>query len=308
MRQVTRGAEEVQKPAPAPPLEEAESKSRGLWGDAWARLRKNYFAMAGAAILLAIIIAAVAAPVLAPGDPIAQDYDHLMEGPSLAHPFGTDNFGRDILSRVIYGAQISLRLGLLGTIVGVAVGALIGMIAGFYGGWVDSLSMRLLDIQLAFPGLLLAIVIITVLGVGELNVIIAIGVFSIPVFARVLRGSIISLREQDFIQAARAVGVSDSRLMTVHLLPNALAPVVVLTTLRLGTAILTAASLGFLGLGVRPPSPEWGTMLSEGRTYMQLAPHIAIFPGLAILITVIALNLLGDGLRDALDPKMKRTG
>lgn len=289
-------------------LAAADTKSYGLWSDAWRRLRKNSFAMAGAGILILIVFVAVAAPLLAPSDPILQDYDHLMEGPSWAHPFGTDNFGRDILSRIIYGAQISLRLGFLGTTVGVAIGALIGMAAGFYGGWVDSFLMRLLDIQLAFPGLLLAIVIITVLGVGESNVIIAIGVFSIPVFARVLRGSIISLREQDFIQAARAVGVSDGRLMLMHLLPNALAPIVVLTTLRLGTAILTAASLGFLGLGVRPPSPEWGTMLSEGRTYMQLAPHIAIFPGVAILITVIALNLLGDGLRDALDPKMKRTG
>lgn len=297
-------AEEARRPA----LDKAESTSRGLWGDAWIRLRKNSFAMTGGVILLLLIITAFAAPMIAPGDPVIQDYDHLMEGPSRSHPFGTDNFGRDIFSRVVYGARISLRLGLLGTIVGVSIGALIGMLAGFYGGWVDSLSMRLLDIQLAFPGLLLAIVIIAVLGVGEINVIIAIGVFSVPVFARVLRGSIIALREQDFIHAARAVGVSDRRLMLAHLLPNALAPVIVLMTLRLGTAILTAASLGFLGLGVRPPSPEWGTMLSEGRTYMQLAPHIAIFPGLAILVTVIALNLLGDGLRDALDPKMKRTG
>jgi peptide/nickel transport system permease protein len=168
--------------------------------------------------------------------------------------------------------------------------------------------MRLLDIQLAFPGLLLAITIVAVLGVGTINVIMAIGIFSIPVFARVLRGSILSLREQEFIHAARAVGVPNRRLMFNHLLPNALAPVLVLATLRLGTAILTAASLSFLGLGVRPPSPEWGAMLSEGRTYMQLAPHVAIFPGIAILVTVLALNLLGDGLRDALDPKMKRTG
>lgn len=287
---------------------ERNEPSRGLWSDAWRRLRKNWFAMGGLAMLLATILAAIFAPVIAPADPNFQDYMHMMEGPSRSHPLGTDNFGRDILSRIIYGAQISLRLGLLGTIVGATIGSLIGAISGYYGGLVDSILMRLLDIQLAFPGLLLAIVIITVLGVGEANVIIAIGVFSIPTFARVVRGSLLSLREQDFVLAARSVGAPDMRLMFVHLLPNALAPILVLATIRLGTAILTAASLGFLGLGVRPPAPEWGTMLSEGRTYMQLAPHIAIFPGLAILITVVALNLLGDGLRDALDPKTKRAG
>jgi ABC-type dipeptide/oligopeptide/nickel transport system permease subunit len=287
---------------------ERNDAARGLWSDAWRRLRRNWFAMGGLAGLLILILAAIFAPWIAPADPNFQDYMHMMEGPSRAHPMGTDNFGRDILSRVIYGAQISLRLGLLGTIVGATIGSLIGAVSGFYGGFVDSLLMRLMDIQLAFPGLLLAIVIITVLGVGEVNVIIAIGVFSIPTFARVVRGSMLSLREQDFVLAARSVGAPDYRLMFVHLLPNALAPILVLATIRLGTAILTAASLGFLGLGVRPPAPEWGTMLSEGRSYMQLAPHIAIFPGLAILVTVIALNLLGDGLRDALDPKTKRTG
>jgi glutathione transport system permease protein len=281
---------------------------RSLWRDAWARLRRNRFAMAGGICMLLFILVGVAAPLLAPYDPVAQDYDHLLEGPSLQHPFGTDNFGRDILSRVMYGARISLRLGLLGTVVGVAIGVLLGMIAGFYGGLADSFVMRLLDIQLAFPGLLLAITIITVLGVGEINVIIAIGVFSVPVFARVLRGSILSLKQQEFVLAAEAIGVPDHRLMIVHLLPNALAPILVMATLRLGTAILTAASLSFLGLGVRPPSPEWGAMLSEGRAYLQLAPHVAIFPGIAILVTVLALNLLGDGLRDALDPRLRKSG
>lgn len=290
------------------PVLERNERARGLWGDAWKRLRRNWFAMGGLGLLLLIILAAVLASWIAPADPDFQDYMHMMEGPSLAHPMGTDNFGRDIFSRIIYGGQISLRLGFLGTLVGATIGSLIGAISGFYGGFVDTVLMRLLDIQLAFPGLLLAIVIITVLGVGEINVIIAIGVFSVPTFARVVRGSLLSLREQDFVMAARSVGAPDFRLMFVHLLPNALAPILVLSTIRLGTAILTAASLGFLGLGVRPPASEWGTMLSEGRTYMQLAPHIAIFPGLAILVTVVALNLLGDGLRDALDPKTKRTG
>jgi glutathione transport system permease protein len=280
---------------------------RSLWRDAWIRLRRNHFAMAGGICILLLILIGLAAPVIAPYDPVEQNYDHILEGPSLQHPFGTDNFGRDILSRVMYGARISLRLGLLGTAVGVVIGVVLGMIAGFYGGWADSVSMRLLDVQLAFPGLLLAITIIAVLGVGEINVIIAIGIFSVPIFARVLRGLILSLKQQEFVIAARAIGVPDRRLMFVHLMPNALAPILVIATLRLGTAILTAASLSFLGLGVRPPSPEWGAMLSEGRTYLQLAPHVAIFPGLAILITVLALNLLGDGLRDALDPKLKKS-
>lgn len=288
------------------PLEKSE-QSRGLWSDAWLRLRKNTFAMGGLFILLVMVLAALFARWIAPANPNFQDYMHMMEGPSLSHPMGTDNFGRDILSRIIYGAQISLRLGLLGTLVGAVVGSLIGAVSGFYGGMVDSILMRLLDVQMAFPGILLAIVIIAILGVGEVNVILAIGVFSIPVFARMVRGSLLSLREQDFVMAARSIGVPNRRLVLVHLMPNALAPILVLATIRLGTAILTAASLGFLGLGVRPPAPEWGTMLSEGRAYMQLAPHITIFPGLAILVSVVAINLFGDGLRDALDPKMKRT-
>jgi ABC-type dipeptide/oligopeptide/nickel transport system permease subunit len=278
---------------------------RGLWQDAWRRLRRNRSALAGAVIMAAFIVMAVAAPLIAPYDPIAQNYDHLRESPTMAHPFGTDNFGRDILSRVIYGARVSLTVGVLGTVLGVIIGVVIGMLAGYYGGWVDAVLMRLLDIQLAFPGILLAIAIIAVLGVGTRNVVIAIGIFSVPIFARVLRGSILSLKQQDFVLAAKAIGVSDRRLMFIHLMPNALAPIVVLSTLRLGTAILTAASLSFLGLGVKPPTSEWGTMLSDGRQFLQLAPHIAIFPGLAILVVMLALNLLGDGLRDALDPRLR---
>lgn len=277
---------------------------RSLWGDAWRRLRCNKVAMAGGIVVLLLILMAIFAPLIAPFDPITQDYEHLRESPSLDHPFGTDAFGRDILSRVIYGARISLRLGFLGTFFGVALGIIIGNFAGFYGGHVDSLIMRLIDVQLAFPGLILAIAIIAVLGHGEINVIIAIGVFSMPTFARVLRGSILQLKEQEFIVAGRAVGANNRRLMFNHLLPNALTPILVIATLRLGTSILTAAYLSFLGLGVRPPSPEWGAMLSTSREYIQLAPHITIFPGLAILVTVLAVNLLGDGIRDALDPKL----
>lgn len=282
------------------------SHERSLWSDAWKRLRKNSFAMLGLAILLVIAVSAVFAAQIAPYDPNFQNYAFAMQEPSRSHWLGTDNFGRDILSRIMHGAQISLRLGLFGTLIGASIGSVLGAVAGFFGGWVDTLIMRLLDVQMAFPGILLAIIVIAVLGDSEVNVIIAIGVFSFPTFARVVRGTFLVLREQDYVLAARSVGAGSSRILLRHLLPNSLSPILVLSTIRLGTAILTAASLGFLGLGVRPPSPEWGTMLSEGRNYMQLAPHIAIFPGLAILITVVALNLLGDGLRDALDPRSRK--
>ncbi len=281
-------------------------KERSLWSDSWTRLRKNPFAMVGLAILLVIIIVAVFASYIAPYDPDAQDYTAAMLSPGRSHWLGTDNFGRDILSRIIYGGQISLRLGLFGTLIGASVGSVLGAIAGFFGGIVDSIIMRLLDIQMAFPGILLAIIVIAILGDSEINVILAIGIFSLPTFARVIRGTFLVLREQDYVLAARATGADSNRILFRHLLPNSLSPILVLATIRLGTAILTAASLGFLGLGVAPPAPEWGTMLSEGRNYMQFAPHIAIFPGLAIVITVISLNLLGDGLRDAIDPRTRK--
>ncbi|MCA9833288.1 MAG: ABC transporter permease subunit [Thermomicrobiales bacterium] len=286
-------------------LRKAE-RERSLWGDAWRRLRRNLFAMIGLVGLVLIVLVAIFAPRIAPYDPNLQDYMVAMKGPSRDHWLGTDNFGRDILSRIIYGARISLRLGLFGTIIGASIGSLLGAVAGYFGGWIDTLIMRLLDIQMAFPGILLAVIVIAVMGISDVNVIIAIGVFSFPTFARVIRGSFLVLREQDYVSAAKSIGAGSRRILFRHLLPNSLSPILVLSTLRLGTAILTAASLGFLGLGVRPPNPEWGTMLSEGRNYMQLAPHIAIFPGLAILLTVVALNLLGDGLRDALDPRTRK--
>ena len=281
-------------------------KERSLWSDAWKRLRKNTFAMIGLVMLAITILVALFAEQIAPYDPNLQDYSSAMLSPSRDHWLGTDNFGRDILSRIIFGAQISLRLGLFGTIIGASVGSILGAMAGYFGGWIDTLIMRLLDVQMAFPGILLAIIVIAILGPSEINVVFAIGIFSLPTFARVIRGSFLVLREQDFVLAARSVGAGSSRILLRHLLPNSLSPILVLSTIRLGTAILTAASLGFLGLGVKPPAPEWGTMLSEGRNYMQLAPHIAIFPGLAILITVVALNLLGDGLRDAIDPRTRK--
>jgi len=283
----------------------AERPPRSLWRDAWRRLRRNRAAMSGAAVLLILIAVALAAPAIAPYEPAEQDYQHVLEGSSLAHPFGTDNFGRDIFSRVLYGARISLSVGLLGVGLGLLAGMAVGLPAGHWGGWIDDVLMRLLDLLLAFPQLLLAIMVITVLGVGDTNVIVAIGIFSLPVFARVVRGQILSLKQLDFVLAARAMGAGDGRILVWHLLPNALASILVLASLRLGTAILTVATLSFLGLGIRPPASEWGTMLSDGRQFLQVAPHVAIFPGLAIVLSVLAVNLLGDGLRDALDPRLR---
>jgi ABC-type dipeptide/oligopeptide/nickel transport system permease subunit len=281
-----------------------ERPTTSLWRDAWRRLRRNRWAMTGAAVLTALVVVAVAAPVVAPYDPAEQDYNHVLEGFSLFHPFGTDNFGRDIFSRVIFGARISLSVGLLGVALGLGAGMLVGLVAGNFGGWVDDVLMRALDLLLAFPQLLLAIMVITVLGVDDRNVIVAIGIFSLPVFARVVRSQILSLKQLDFVLAARASGAGDVRILASHLLPNALASILVLASLRLGTAILTVATLSFLGLGIRPPAPEWGTMLSDGRQLLQIAPHVAIFPGLAIVVSVLSVNLLGDGLRDALDPRL----
>lgn len=277
--------------------------ARGLWSDAWQRLRRNRAAMAGSLVLALLVLVALTAPLIAPYEPAEQDYAHVLEGPSLYHPFGTDNFGRDIYSRVIYGSRISLSLGVLGIALGLLVGLAVGLVAGQSGGAVDDLLMRLVDLLLAFPQLLLAIMVIAALGVGEANVIVAIGLFSVPYFARVVRGQILSLKQREFTLAAQAIGAGSLRILLAHLLPNALASILVIASLRLGTAILTVATLSFLGLGIRPPAPEWGTMLTEGRQLLQTAPHLAIFPGLAIVLTVLAVNLVGDGLRDALDPR-----
>ncbi|MBV9169391.1 MAG: ABC transporter permease subunit [Chloroflexi bacterium] len=279
--------------------------SRGLWRDTWRQLRRNRAAMAGAVLLIILIVVAVAAPAIAPYGPAEQDYEHPLEGVSLYHPFGTDNFGRDIFSRVLYGARISLSVGVLGVCLGMLAGGVVGLLAGQWGGWLDDVLMRILDLLLAFPQLLLAIMVITVLGVGDTNVIVAIGIFSLPVFARVVRGQILSLKQLDFALAARALGAGELRILLAHLLPNTLATILVIASLRLGTAILTVATLSFLGLGIRPPAPEWGTMLSDGRQFLQIAPQVAVFPGVAIVVTVLAVNLLGDGLRDALDPRVR---
>ncbi|MDQ2803535.1 MAG: ABC transporter permease subunit [Pseudomonadota bacterium] len=271
----------------------------------WRRFRRKHVALGAGVILLLIVLAAVAAPIIAPYDPAAPDYDNVLAGPSLAHLFGTDSYGRDILSRVIWGGRISLSVGFISVIVGGVVGVLLGLVSGFFGGWVDSLIMRAADVLFAFPGLLLALAVVAVLGPGISNVIWATAVFGVPAFARLVRGDTLALKQAVYVQAARSIGVSRWRLALVHILPGAMPGVIVNASLRLGNNILTAASLSFLGLGAQPPSPEWGAMLADGRSYLGVADWLTLFPGLAIFVTVLAFNVLGDGLRDALSQKLR---
>jgi glutathione transport system permease protein len=252
-----------------------------------------------------MILAAIAAPLLAPYDPATPDYDNVLASPSLAHLCGTDSFGRDIFSRIVWGGRISLSVGFVSVILGGAVGVALGLVSGFFGGWIDSLSMRFCDVLLAFPGILLVIGVVAVLGTGIDNVIYAVAVFSVPVFARLVRGSTLALKQTVYVQAARSIGVKPAMLMVRHILPGTLPAVIVYFSLRIGGAILTAASLSFIGLGAQPPSPEWGAMLADGRSYLGVDDYITLFPGIAIFITVLAFNLLGDGLRDALDQKLR---
>jgi peptide/nickel transport system permease protein len=277
-----------------------------LWLDALRRLFRNKLAIAGMVIMGSFLLTAVFAPVLAPYDPIEQDLVMRRRPPSQEHWLGRDDLGRDILSRIIFGARLSLQVGVLSVGFAIVLGAIIGAVASFAGGWVDNIVMRLMDIMLAFPALLLAIAIVTILGPGLLNMLYAIGIVSIPAYARIVRASVLSVKEQDYILAARAIGVPPIRMLLRNVMPNALTPIIVAGTLGIGTAILDAAGLSFLGLGARPPRPEWGAMLGQGRYSMFTAPHIVLFPGLAIMLTVLGFNLLGDGLRDSLDPKLRR--
>lgn len=269
------------------------------------RFRRKYVALAAGVILLLMILAAIAAPLIAPYDPAAPDYNNVLAGPSPAHPFGTDGYGRDILSRVIWGGRISLSVGFISVIVGGVAGVALGLLSGFVGGWVDSLIMRGADVLFAFPGLLLALAVVAVLGPGISNVIWATAVFGVPAFARLVRGDTLALKQAVYVQAARSIGVSRPKLVTVHILPGTMPGVIVNASLRLGNNILTAASLSFLGLGAQPPSPEWGAMLADGRSYLGVADWLTLFPGLAIFVTVLAFNVLGDGLRDALSQKLR---
>ena len=282
----------------------------GLWRDALFRLRRNPAALVGFGLVSIFILVAIFAPLIAPYDPLEQDLPALggtcCPGPSADHWFGIDQLGRDEFSRIVYGARYSLVIGVVSVVVGLSIGLVIGAIAGYFGGWVDSVFMRLIDIMLAIPGLLLAIGIVAMLGPGLLQIMVAVGVTQVPIFARLLRGSILSQRENDFVLAARSVGVPRRSILSSHILPNAVSPVIVQGTLAMATAIIDVAGLGFLGLGPQDPStPEWGTMLTDTTRYLQTAPHLAIIPGIAIVISVLGFNLIGDGLREALDPKLR---
>jgi peptide/nickel transport system permease protein len=277
-----------------------------VFNQTWKRLRQQRLAMVGGAILVVLLGVALLAPLLAPYDPLEQDLYARLQPPSMAHPLGTDDFGRDILSRMIYGSRISLRIGAASITAALLVGTLLGLWAGYWGGWADTLIMRCMDLLLAFPSILLAIAIVAVAGPGIDNAIMAVSIVLIPQFARLVRSSVLTVRETAYVEAARALGAGQARILFVGVLPNCMAPIIVQTTLGLGTAILDAAGLSFLGLGAQPPTPEWGAMLAGGRELLMDAPWVMTFPGLAIFIVVLAINLFGDGLRDALDPKTVR--
>jgi peptide/nickel transport system permease protein len=292
-------AREVQLEAPS-----------GLWSEAWRRLRRNPGAIVGFVLVALFVVCAVFAPLIAPENPRAGDLSRLggscCPGPSGEHLFGVDQQGRDVFSRVVFGARYSLLIGVVSVAVGLSLGLVVGAIAGYFGGWLDSVLMRLMDIMLSIPGLLLAIGIVAALGPGIIQIMVAVGVTQIPIFARLLRGSILATREADYVTAARSVGVRGRIILGAHILPNSISPVIVQGTLALATAIIDVAGLGFLGLGPQDPStPEWGTMLTDTTRYLQTAPHLALIPGIAIVVSVLGFNLIGDGLREALDPRFR---
>ena len=292
---------------PEPAGQAAAGEVRSPWFEFWRKFRRQKVALVAGAFVAALVVVAVAAPWIVPYD--AEnffDYDKLNSPPSAAHWFGVDSLGRDIFSRILMGARISLAAGFVSVAVGAVIGTLLGLAAGYYEGWTDRVIMRISDVLFAFPGILLAIGIVAILGGGMSNVIIAVAVFSIPTFARLVRGNTLALKHLTYVEAARSIGASDGTIILRHIFPGTISAVVVYFSLRIGTSIITAASLSFLGMGAQPPTPEWGAMLDAARSDMLMAPHVAIFPALAIFVTVLAFNLLGDGLRDALDPKIER--
>ena len=280
---------------------------RTPWTEFWRKFRKQQVAVVAGLFVLLLVVVAIVAPWVVPYD--AEnffDYDSLNELPSLKHWLGVDPLGRDIFSRILMGARISLTAGFVSVAVGAVVGTAMGLVAGYYEGWWDRVIMRICDVLFAFPGILLAIGIVAILGGGMANVIIAVSIFSVPTFARLVRGNTLALKHLTYVEAARSVGASDWTIIVRHIFPGTVASVVVYFSLRIGTSIITAASLSFIGMGAQPPTPEWGAMLNEARADMMTSPHVAIFPSLAIFLTVLAFNLLGDGLRDALDPKIEQ--
>ncbi len=270
------------------------------------RLEKNKGATIGGLLLIVICLLAIFAPLVTPYNPTKQNFGDLLVGPSLAHPMGTDNYGRDVWSRILYGGQLSLTVGVVSVFIGAVIGVGLGLVSGYYGGLTDGMIMRLMDAMLAFPGILMAMTVVAVLGSSLENVMIAVGISSVPGFARLARGSVLSAKENEYVFAARVAGCRHGRIMLVHILPNIFAPLLTYATLRVSTSIIAAASLSFLGLGAQRPTPEWGVMLSDSREYMRQFWWLSMFPGMAIMITALSINMLGDGLRDALDPRLRR--
>ncbi|KGR86647.1 nickel transporter permease [Lysinibacillus boronitolerans] len=294
------GAIDIKKEA-APVRE----KAVGPWLEGWRSFKKSKVSLVGAGIVIFFILLAVIGPFIAPQGINEQDLTKRLLAPSADHWFGTDDFGRDIFSRIIHGARISLWVGFFSVILSVIIGSLLGIIAGYYGKWVDTIISRIFDIMLAFPSMLLAIAVVSVLGPSLQNALIAIAIINVPNFGRLIRSKVLSVKEEEYIVAAKAIGMRDARILFSHILPNSITPIIVQGTLAIATAIIEAAALGFLGLGAQAPAPEWGKMLADARKFLLNAPWTMIFPGLAIMLTVLGFNLMGDGLRDALDPKMK---
>ncbi|MEM3427631.1 MAG: ABC transporter permease [Nitrososphaerales archaeon] len=285
--------------------EEVEEISTSEIRTVLRNLRRSRTATFGLVYVIGLVMVAILAPIISPFDPYVQDLPNRLQPPSFPHLLGLDDFGRDVLSRLIHGATISMQVGLEVVLLSLLIGVVVGAISGYYGGWVDMVCMRLADIFLAFPSLVLAIGIMAVIGPSIFNVVLSLVVVSWPYYARVIRSQTITLKKMDFITAARAMGASGKRILLTHIIPNAIPPVIILATLGMGSAILAEAGLSFLGLGVNPPTPSWGVMVASGRDYILQAPHIVISSGLIITITVLAFNLLGDGLRDALDPRLR---
>ena len=270
------------------------------------RMRRSPLILVGGLIVLVVVLVAILAPALAPADPTAQHLGDRLLAPGVkGHPLGTDDFGRDLLSRIIFGARISLEVGVVSVGIGVVLGAFLGVLAGYFTGWVDMVISRVVDVLMAFPSILLALAIVAAMGSSLTNVMIAVGITTIPRFTRVVRGSVLVVRERTFVEAAQALGASSPRILTRHILPNVLSPIIVMASTSVGSAILTEAALSFLGLGVQPPTATWGSIITDGKQYLDIAPWIASLAGLATMIAVLGFNLLGDGVRDVIDPKLK---
>ena len=282
-------------------------KNRSQLSLIWHRLRRNRLAMLGLALMSAILLLAVFADVIADytTQVVGMNMAQRLQPPNASHWFGTDGYGRDVFARIIHGSRLSLSLSIISMMIAVAIGSMIGAISGYFGGRVDDVLMRLMDMLLAIPPMLMSISIVAALGRSMANLMLALALAYMPVFARVIRSSILSVKDQEFVEAARACGTSDARIIMRHIVPNAVGPIIVQATLAMGSSILTISSLSFMGMGIQPPQPEWGTMLYEGRDLIRTSPYLVIFPGIAIALSVLSLNLLGDGLRDALDPRLK---